>query len=296
MKEDNIYCSEDELKAEMIKLKKVEELKTLLEDGSNPERVKQLQDEGIDPNYKKTKFGEMALQIINRLATKHNFGGYTSSWKVDMISNAVEKVMAYAIRNFNPDKISKTSGEPVKAFAYVTQIASNAFVETIKILKQEQATIEELIKYDDHAFEYHKQENKSTIDDIEPEIDLQIYFWSTIDNVDMLMIGRGKNIMLPHRFPEGCYIETDKDYNILGWGEFTDIYTICKKHKDKYLKIVYPETYVITNEEYNNIRSLNMTNLHISQYRNTYIPSFPKREKKSKDTVFDAWDDINNDN
>lgn len=297
MKEDNIYCSEEELKAELIKLKKVEELKALLEDGSNPERVEQLKSEGINPNYKKTKFGEMSLQIINRLATKHNFGGYTNSWKVDMISNAVEKVMAYAIKNFNPNKISKTSGEPVKAFAYITQIASNAFVETIKTLKQEQNTVNELIKYDEHAFEFMKSENHSTIDDIEPEVDLQIYFWDTIDNIDTLMIGRGKNIMLPHRFPEGCYIKTDKDYNILGWGEFTNIYDICVKYRDKYLKIVYPKTYSISQDEFNKIKSLGMTNLHISQYRDVYIPSFPKREKKSKESVFDVWDDsINNDN
>ncbi len=66
--------------------------------------------------------GECFLKIATRLAYKKNFIGY--SFREDMILDAIENCVSGA-HSFNPDKSSY-------AFAYITQIAYNAFVRRIK--------------------------------------------------------------------------------------------------------------------------------------------------------------------
>lgn len=283
---ENNYCSEEELREEIIKLQKVEELRELLKQNINQERVSQLQSEGITQDYKKTRFGEMVLQIVNRLATKHNFSGYSSSWKMDMVSNAVEKVMAYAVSNFDSTKISKSSGKPVKAFAYITQIANNAFVETIKILKKEQETIDELLRNQEEG--YRKIEN---IYEEEPEVypDVSIYFYKEIASKPFMLVGRGKDIELDKTYPCNTYFVVDKDFNILENHIFTGLYKLCEKYRDKYIKIVYPKDYEISDSEYRLIKALRMENLDISRYRDDYIASFPKKKTKEKVNPMDIW-------
>ncbi len=66
--------------------------------------------------------GECFLKIATRLAYKKNFIGY--SYRDEMILDAVENCISGA-HSFNPEKSSY-------AFAYITQIAYNAFVRRIK--------------------------------------------------------------------------------------------------------------------------------------------------------------------
>lgn len=283
---ENNYCSEEELREEIIKLQKVEELRELLKQNTNQERISQLQSEGISSDYKKTRFGEMVLQIITRLATKHNFSGYSSSWKMDMISNAVEKVMAYAVSNFDSTKISKSSGKPVKAFAYITQIANNAFVETIKILKKEQDTIDEILRNQEEG--YRKIE---TIYEEEPEIkpEVSIYFYKEIEGKPYILVARGKDIELKEKYPLNTYFVVDNDFKILENHIFTGLYKLCEKYRDKYVKIVYPKDYNISDAEYRLIKALRMENLDISRYRDDYIATFPKKKTKEKVNPMDIW-------
>lgn len=70
------------------------------------------------PDY----IGECILLMANRLAQRANFVNYT--FKEDMIGDGMESCLRY-IHNFNPHR-SKN------AFAYVTQILTNAFVRRIQ--------------------------------------------------------------------------------------------------------------------------------------------------------------------
>jgi|SRR3990167_8165312 len=67
------------------------------------------------------RLGEMILLIARRLATSHNFSGYT--YKEEMISDGIENCMMY-ITNFDPAK-SKN------AFSYISQIFFFAFIRRI---------------------------------------------------------------------------------------------------------------------------------------------------------------------
>lgn len=82
------------------------------------------------PDYSKEEFGRQLLQLIKNIGRKSCFGGYSNNWKNDFEIDAIEKVLKY-LHNFNPNKISERSGERVKAFAYLTQIISQAFISVI---------------------------------------------------------------------------------------------------------------------------------------------------------------------
>jgi DNA-directed RNA polymerase specialized sigma24 family protein len=81
-------------------------------------------------NYSKEKFGEQVLMLIHNLLKKHCFSGYTQEYKEDFAIDAIEKIFKYS-HNFDPTKISDRSGKRVKAFAYLTQITTQAFISVI---------------------------------------------------------------------------------------------------------------------------------------------------------------------
>jgi len=84
----------------------------------------------------KTRFGIILLLMIKNIATMPSYSGYTENWKTDFYSNAVEKVLLY-VHNFDENLLSKRSGKKSKAFAYVTQICTNAFLQILNERKDE---------------------------------------------------------------------------------------------------------------------------------------------------------------
>lgn len=98
----------------------------------------------LTPNVSKEKFGQMLLLMIKNLATMPSFSGYSENWKTDFFSNAIEKTLLY-LNNFDEKLLSKRTGERSKAFAYVTQICFNAFVNIINIRKKEDAFLKDTI-------------------------------------------------------------------------------------------------------------------------------------------------------
>lgn len=140
----NHYLNEEDLKNELVLVKKTERLKLLLKKETlTDEEIaekNQLLDEGINPNYKRTKFGEMLLLLINKILTQPKFSYY--SYKDEFISNAIEKVFLYGITNFNPNKLSKINNKPVKSFAYLTQIITNSIIATINAKKAEKELLD----------------------------------------------------------------------------------------------------------------------------------------------------------
>ena len=122
---------------------------TLNQDKETLEYVKNLQ---LTSSVSKEKFGVLLLLMIKNLATMPSFSGYSENWKTDFYSNAVEKMILY-LDNFDERLKSKRTGQNSKAFAYVTQICFNAFVNIINIRKKENNFLKDTISYETHNFE-----------------------------------------------------------------------------------------------------------------------------------------------
>ncbi len=81
------------------------------------------------PNISREVYGEYVMQITTNLTKSAKFSGYT--WHDDMQSLAHEYSIKY-VHNYNPRYLSPLTGRSGNAFAYITQIAYNAFVKIIK--------------------------------------------------------------------------------------------------------------------------------------------------------------------
>jgi len=118
----------------------------------------------------KEKFGQMLLLIIKNLATMPSFSGYSDNWKTDFFSNAIEKTLLY-LDNFDERLLSKRTGDKSKAFAYVTQICFNAFVNIINIRKKEDGFLKQTISLEstnlDGIRHYNASENRSVIEEVQ---------------------------------------------------------------------------------------------------------------------------------
>ncbi len=98
----------------------------------------------LKPSVSKEKFGGMLLLIVKNLSSMPSFSGYSSNWKTDFYSNAIEKTLLY-LNNFDTSFKSVRSGENSKAFAYVTQIAYNAFLNVIIERKKGEEALKDTI-------------------------------------------------------------------------------------------------------------------------------------------------------
>lgn len=80
------------------------------------------------------RFGEIILLMISKILTKPQFSGYT--FKDEFYSDAVYKIIKY-LHNFNHKLISERSGQPVNAFAYMSQYIHNSILHIINTKKKE---------------------------------------------------------------------------------------------------------------------------------------------------------------
>lgn len=91
-------------------------------------------------NYE--KFGEIIMEMVRHILTKQQFRGYT--YYDDFMSDSVYKILKY-LDNFDHKIVSRRTGEPVKAFAYVSQIIQNSIIFVITRNKKEQDFIKSVI-------------------------------------------------------------------------------------------------------------------------------------------------------
>jgi len=100
-------------------------------------------------------FGEMIMNIMDRLLTRPNFVNY--NYKNEMKSLATEHILKYTWK-FDPYQQSKISGQYVSAFTYITTIAFNAFVATINKFNKDQDKVKEDYLETQKMFHFdHKQ-------------------------------------------------------------------------------------------------------------------------------------------
>lgn len=271
-----IYVSEEELRNEIYNIQlstKLNKLLDMYKIEPNEDVLKDIEDlksKGIIENYSRESFGNMILKISHKLAGSSNFIGYT--WHEDFHSNALEKILSYALVNADLDMISKRSKEKVKIFAYITQICRNAFIEIINLRKQEQNDMMEFIipfeDFYDHVKHYYNPVYDKIIENREsPDIRLNYI------------------------------LNSDLTYSITINSEvirlFDTVYNVLKQYKEKYNKIefIYPESYSISMDELSLIDTLDFEflNLH-KDTQAKYIPSFPKKEFKIKIDKFEDWE------
>lgn len=161
----NNYADKDEITREILNIQKREKARKYLKDIESLElqlktknlnedeynkivldisnlsqELQKLISEGADPNYNGQRFGEIVLSICDNLLKKPCFRNYSENWTEDFKSNAIYKIFKY-INNFDPEKISKVTGEKISSFAYLTQITYMAFVEVINKRKKEEADL-----------------------------------------------------------------------------------------------------------------------------------------------------------
>ena len=116
------------------------------------ESLKYIQNLTLQAEPSKERFGIMLLLMIKNIRTMPSFSGYSDNWATDFFSNAIEKTLLY-LDNFDVNLLSKRTGEKSKAFAYVTQICFNAFINIINIRKAEGEFLKDTISYETHNFD-----------------------------------------------------------------------------------------------------------------------------------------------
>lgn len=89
------------------------------------------------------RFGAIVLLMIKNILRKPQFSGYT--YKDEFYSDAVYKILKY-LNNFDHKIISEKSGNPVNAFAYISQIIHNSIIFVINTKKKEQEKIKKHIQ------------------------------------------------------------------------------------------------------------------------------------------------------
>lgn len=276
------YLSEDELKAEIAKVQQTQRLNYLYKEKESFEisakynwekreleevkkEIEQIELNGGDVNYPLDKFGSMILLLLKRIMSRHNFSGYT--WKDDFYSDAIEKIFKY-IHNFDPTLTSKITGKPVKAFAYLTQIAMHSFISVINSHKEEIEMMRQLVpllaqdtgsntlsQYREKYYE--SQDNEATPLEFEIDIDIR------------------EQHQLPLLYNSTEYV-TIKDL-IVSTYDNTKNYKLTM-HKDMIIPI----------DDYEEIIKLNINSNALNITRFQYKASFPKK-KSTKISVEELW-------
>jgi len=118
----------------------------------------------LTSNVSKERFGNILILMTQNLTRMPSFAGYSNNWKVDFISQAIEKTLLY-LNNFDAKILSKRTAQKSKAFAYVTQICFNAFIDIINKRKKEENMLRNCVSYEsaqwDNVRNVHAKEKKS---------------------------------------------------------------------------------------------------------------------------------------
>jgi len=148
----------------------------------------------LTSDVKKERFGQMLLLMIKNLATMPSFSGYSDNWKTDFFSNAIEKTLLY-LDNFDEDLLSKRTGNKSNAFAYITQICFNAFINIINIRKKEARFLKDAISFESSNLEGVKYYDTSHISDASNALGSSGYIGSTKYKVQVTDINDFESIL-----------------------------------------------------------------------------------------------------
>lgn len=119
------------------------------------DRIVKLSEETAIDSTSYDNLGKIILLMIKNILTKPQFSGY--SYRDDFFSDAVYKILRYSY-NFDHTLISKISGRPVNAFAYISQIIHNSIIFVISTNKRR--LNEELKQYQNYKILNNKTHNE----------------------------------------------------------------------------------------------------------------------------------------
>ena len=274
-----MYVSEDELRAEIVKIQKSNRLKAIAETLNDNNITNELKDsliteqedllsKGYVTKYPKTNFGQMVLDIVRHRAMTSKFASYT--YRDEFLSNAIEKIMSYSINNFDENYVNPKTGMSSKAFSYITEIASRAFVAVINDMKAENDMLNEYISLDS-VYQQMNENNKSG------EL-----FVNSPSRAKEEEVKDTHSMELDLEWEDGLVFEDNK---------YETLYDLLKLYDTHKLKVIYPNEYKIGIEEYNKINLLKFEYINIIQIKpERYVPSFPKRHIKEKENLILEWE------
>lgn len=273
------YLNEEELRTEIINIQKSMKLKKLKADYAlyleDPIANADYKDNmpifdafvamGYVENYSREKYGQMVLKLVEKICLKGSFAGY--SYRDDFYSNAIQRVLSYSLTNFNPDMISKRSGNRVKAFAYLTSIINNAIVEIINERKAEHNDlVEKLLPLDNlynEVSKHHKPQLRRADDPKDvPSVSLKVVEGNVVDG------------------------------NESTYGAFVTVYDVLSQYtKEIKIKFEYPSEYSMSLEEADSVYALGFDYLNLHKFeKEKYKPQFPKKGSEEKEDLFESWE------
>lgn len=201
------------------------------------------------------RFGEIILLMIQKILTRPNFSGY--SYRHDFYSDAVYKVIKY-LHNFDHNLISKRSGLPVNAFAYISQYIHNSVIYIIGKHKKENDGLSAIVKSSNSSM----SPKVLTMDTMESKDD----FENNKEAGEILNITLGNITSLKDEI-KGIieYLDSEmtniiEDFNT---HENSEYFHEVNDTDIARFNIIYPSDYVITFEEYNEMHDLITSNINI---------------------------------
>ena len=159
-------------------------------------------------NRDKELFAKMITTMINKIATRPQFSGYT--YLDDMKGLAAQHILMYTWK-FDPFRQSKITKQYVSAFTYISTIIFNAFIATINNFQKEQKKAKEQFLETQKLI--HRDPNVSTYGDdysIAKRTIKLVEVESLIENIKSIEINEDTIFIIPQD-----YKITEIDYNYI---------------------------------------------------------------------------------
>jgi len=181
------------------------------------------------------QFGAIILLMIKKILTKPQFSGYT--YKDDFYSDAIYKMLKY-LNNYDHTLISIRTNQPVNAFAYISQIIHNSILYIIKTKKKESDNLKKLI----------------TFERLSHNVPVHVYKWGADDKVYDF---KPKQTMII----EDVFLHEIKT-------SLVDEIVKLEDDIDKVsrMNITYPADYVISFDEYSELKHLLKGKITITRF------------------------------
>ncbi len=168
------------------------------------------------------RFGQIILLMVKHILTMPKFSGY--SYKDDFYSDAVYKILKY-LYNFDHTMISEKTGQPVNAFAYISQIIHNSIIYVINTRKKEQDNVKEQAKFNVLQESYSKSGLKNnlyisdTVKEPEPEkIEKTVYLKldeNILESIKNAVLNASENIAkITFMIPKDASLNADEYYEL----------------------------------------------------------------------------------
>jgi hypothetical protein len=184
-------------------------------------RIVLLSEQTIIDNKSYERFGEIVLLMIKNILRKPQFSGYT--FKDEFYSDSINKILKY-LNNFDHTLISERSGLNVNAFAYISQIIHNSILYVINIRKKEHQNI---------------MKNRVHFSQLDDEYNIKV---------------NTEEIIITDYYPEDYRKKVEEIIELYDISSLVDEVKKIDSSKFDKVRVIYPSSYRITFDEYNELK------------------------------------------